>query len=57
MKDIIKRLVEISSPSGREESVQNLIKGYIQSYVDEVYTDSLGNLIARQKRGWKKASF
>jgi len=57
MKDIIKRLVEISSPSGREESVQELIKGYIQSYVDEIYTDSLGNLIAHKKGIGKKLLF
>jgi putative aminopeptidase FrvX len=49
MKDIIKRLVEITSPSGREEKVRTEILDMIKDYIDDYLVDSLGNLIAHKK--------
>lgn len=52
--ELLKRLVEVYSPSGDEESIANIIKKEIEDYVDEVSVDSLGNLIARKKGNGKK---
>ena len=49
MKDIIKKIVEITSPSGREEKVRNEIINLIKDNVDDYMVDSLGNLIAHKK--------
>ncbi|MDD4614363.1 MAG: M42 family metallopeptidase [Caldisericia bacterium] len=57
MKDILKQFVEISAPSGREEPIQKAIRASIQPYVDEIRTDSLGNLIAHKKGNGKKLLF
>ncbi|MCK5848131.1 MAG: M42 family metallopeptidase [Caldisericia bacterium] len=57
MQDIIKRLVETSSPSGREENIQKIILEYIKPYVDDYHIDSLGNLIAHKKGNGKKLLF
>jgi putative aminopeptidase FrvX len=57
MKDILKQFVEISAPSGREEPIQKAIQSIIQPYVDEIKTDSLGNLIAHKKGNGKKLLF
>lgn len=42
----IRDLVQISGVSGNESAVSEYIKGQIQPYVDKVYTDTLGNLVA-----------
>ena len=57
MQEIIKRLVETSSPSGREENIQKLILSYIKTYVDDYHIDSLGNLIAHKKGNGKRLLF
>ena len=57
MQNIIKRLVEISSPSGREENVQKIILEYIKPYVDDYHIDSFGNLIAHKKGIGKRLLF
>jgi endoglucanase len=57
MKDILKQFVEISAPSGREEPIQKAIQSIIQPYVDDIKTDSLGNLIAHKKGNGKKLLF
>ena len=47
--DLLKRLMELPGPSGDEWRVRELIKKEITPYVDEVYTDKFGNLIAHRK--------
>ena len=36
-------------PSGREQTVSDVIRGYVEPFADEVYNDALGNLIAVKK--------
>lgn len=43
---LLKRLTEACGAPGQEGEVRNLIRAEIESYVDEVKTDALGNLIA-----------
>lgn len=50
MKELIKKLVEAYGPSGHEGQVRTLIEGIIRDRVDEMRTDTMGNLIAL-KRG------
>ncbi len=54
MKELIRKLTSISSPSGREEQVRAVIKEEIASSVDEIYEDKLGNLIAVKHGGKTK---
>lgn len=57
MIDLIKKLMFTSSVSGREEKIREVIKNEVSPYADEVYTDNLGNLIARKKGNGKKIMF
>ncbi|CCU85777.1 MULTISPECIES: M20/M25/M40 family metallo-hydrolase [Mesotoga] len=50
MKKLIEKLVTVSSPSGRESAIREVIVEEIKPYVDEMKIDPLGNLIA-VKRG------
>ena len=45
MMDILKAY----GPSGREAQAAEVIKQYVAPYVDEVYTDAMGSLIAHKK--------
>jgi len=56
MKDLIIKLTEISSPSGSEEKVRNLIRNSIEKYVDDIKIDNMGNLIAIKKGNSKGKS-
>jgi endoglucanase len=52
MFDIVKtqeKLVAAYGPAGAEEDVAEVIAAMAKPYVDEVYTDTLGNLIAVKK--------
>lgn len=49
MIDQIRQLVEINGVSGNEHAVAEYIKGQILPYVDKVYEDTLGNLVAIRK--------
>lgn len=53
MKDLIRKLVEITGPSGYEAAVRDAVRVEIGSLVDEMHVDALGNLIAR--KGQKQA--
>lgn len=46
---ILKELTELNGVSGNEETVREYIKNKISSYVDGIYIDALGNLIAFKK--------
>ncbi|UYP00298.1 M42 family metallopeptidase [Oceanotoga sp. DSM 15011] len=49
MKELIKNITEIYSPSGREDKVREFIINEIKDYVDDIKIDKLGNLIAIKK--------
>lgn len=49
MKSLIEKLVTISSPSGREHAIREVIAGEIKPYVDEMKIDPMGNLVALKK--------
>lgn len=48
---LLARLSEACSVSGLEDEVRNLLKEELAPYVDEMWTDSLGNLIVRKGDG------
>lgn len=45
MFDLIKKLSDALGLSGYEDNVKEIIKAELENYVDEIRTDSLGNLI------------
>ncbi len=47
--ELLKRLTEEHGPSGDEGKIREIIKKEIKPYVDELYRDKFGNLIARKK--------
>lgn len=47
--ELLKKLTQIWGPSGNEEEICDFIENEIKDYVDEVYRDNLGNLIAHKK--------
>ncbi len=49
MKELIKKIAEISAPSGRELPVLKVILAELENYIDGYRFDSVGNLIV-----WKK---
>lgn len=51
---LVKELAGAYGPSSREETIRELIEGAITKYVDEMYTDTLGNLIAVKKGRGKR---
>lgn len=46
---LLKLLTQAAGPSGNEEAIRAVIGREIEPYADEIYTDNLGNLIARKK--------
>lgn len=52
--ELLKELSLFNAPSGRENRLSEFIKSKISEYADEVYCDSLGNLIAHKKGIGKK---
>ena len=50
MRELLKKLSEAYGPSGREQQMGQLISDEVRPYVDEVFTDAMGNLYA-VKRG------
>lgn len=51
---LLEKLVMCASPSGRESAVSNIIKAELESFCDEIFTDTLGNLICHKKGSGKK---
>jgi len=52
------KLAAAFGPSGQERAVADVISGLVKPYVDELYTDALGNLIAVKKgSGGSKVMF
>jgi endoglucanase len=57
MKERLKKLVEVTGPSGYERAVREIVMAEIDGLADEVKVDALGNLIARKgKKGTKGKS-
>lgn len=54
MIELVKKLMKVSSVSGREQKIADVIKSEVEAYSDEVYTDNLGNLYAHKKGNGKK---
>jgi endoglucanase len=52
--DLTKKLVETWGPSGYEHRIREIIREEVADWVDEMYTDGLGNLICRVGSGGKK---
>ena len=55
--NLLKKLSQTTAVSGSENNLFELIRSEIESYVDEIYSDSLGNLIAHKKGSGKKLLF
>ncbi len=55
MYNVLKQLVTVHGISGKENKVAEKINEMIIPYVDEAYTDALGNLIAVKKCGKENA--
>ena len=51
MLEYLKRLIDIPSPSGREQKIAEYIFEQMRPYFDSVTTDALGNLICRKNGG------
>ena len=52
--ELQKKLVAAALPSGFESKVAEVITEIVKPYVDEVYIDALGNVIAHKKGPGKK---
>ncbi|MDR2899046.1 MAG: M20/M25/M40 family metallo-hydrolase [Clostridiales bacterium] len=51
---LVKEICQVVSPSGHEDAIRAFIEKEIKPYVDEVYSDALGNLIAHKKANGPK---
>jgi len=54
MKELIKKLSEAYGPPGREGEIARVIREEVAPYVDETFTDLMGNLYAVKKGGGTK---
>ena len=52
--ELLKKLTDAYGPSGREQTIRKIIEAEATKYADEVYCDTLGNLIAHKKGNGKK---
>jgi len=55
--ELLKKLTQITSPSGNENTICDFIEKEIKDYVDEIHRDALGNLIAHKKGEGAKVMF
>ncbi len=49
MKELLANLTGVYGPSGKEDSIRSAIEKEIKDHVDEIRTDTMGNLIAVKK--------
>ncbi len=54
---LLEKLVMSVSPSGRESEIRSIIEAELKSVCDEIFTDTLGNLICHKKGNGKKLMF
>ena len=52
---LLKRLAETPGAPGFEYKIRNVIEKEVRSYVDELYTDNMGNLVTVRKTGKQDA--
>lgn len=52
--ELLKKLCQMYSPSGNEETICDFLIDEIKPYVDEIKKDALGNVIAHKKGNGKK---
>lgn len=52
--NLLKNLCEQCAVSGSENNLFSLIKGEIEGYADEIYTDALNNIVVHKKGNGKK---
>ncbi|MDD3244027.1 MAG: M42 family metallopeptidase [Eubacteriales bacterium] len=52
--ETLKTLMQVYGPSGHEEQIAGVIEEMVRPYVDEVYRDALGSVIAVKRCGGKK---
>lgn len=52
--ELLRKLSLFNAPSGREAKIADFIKNKVKDFADEVYSDSLGNLIVHKKGSGKK---
>lgn len=57
MKELLKKLLSVYGPTGREENVAAVIREIVAPYVDETRIDALGNLICTRHGAGKKLMF
>ncbi|MBQ6895072.1 MAG: M42 family metallopeptidase [Clostridia bacterium] len=55
--ELLKKLTHITAVSGNEESIFSNIVSELGDYADEIYTDSLNNIIVHKKGDGKKLMF
>jgi endoglucanase len=48
MKSLIEKIISTPGPSGYEKQIRDVIQAEVESLVDEIQVDALGNLIARK---------
>jgi endoglucanase len=53
MKQLLRRLTEVFSPSGYEDAIRTMIQNEVKGWADQVRVDALGNLIVRKGRASK----
>jgi putative aminopeptidase FrvX len=46
---LLEHLTQTNSPSGYEENIRQVIKAYIEDYIDDLRTDPLGSLVGFRK--------
>ena len=51
---LLEKLTTCISPSGRESAITDIIREELKDFCDEIYTDTLGNLICHKKGNGKK---
>lgn len=54
---ILNSFAKAFGPSGDENEIRNIIYNLIKDYVDEIYFDTLGNIVANKKGTGKKIMF
>ena len=57
MLELLKRLMNVPSVSGREDKIREAIAREVEPYADEISCDPVGNLIVRKKGTGKKIMF
>ena len=52
--ELLKETTQVPGAPGYEHRIRSFVKGQVESYVDEMYTDPMGNLITLKKGGSDK---